>query len=266
MASGRRVTEAFLDTTVFVEITLREHQRRQAALERLARYTATILPTYAIKEFRAGPLDTYVWFHNLLLQERSLAAAVARSAAEAAFRPNRLRTAVELHAHLLKEKFPQGESPGQSARRMRLYLRKLVYKSWDMRETVAARRTARLGCFPEECPMANLDGQIVLRPNGCVRRANCSLVDELRSAPEQIGLLLAVVESGPDKRENRSRAKALRYLQNFQDSQRFGDRSCRGLGDAVFALTAPANACILTTNLKDHAPLAEALGKRAERL
>jgi hypothetical protein len=40
-------------------------------------------------------------------------------------------------------------------------------------------------------------------------------------------------------------------------------KDCRRLGDAFFALYAPPDAVILTTNIKDHAPLAEALGKQA---
>jgi hypothetical protein len=36
------------------------------------------------------------------------------------------------------------------------------------------------------------------------------------------------------------------------------------LGDAVFALLAPHDFVILTTNLKDHEPLASALGKTAQ--
>jgi len=46
-------------------------------------------------------------------------------------------------------------------------------------------------------------------------------------------------------------------------NSRFDREDCRALGDAYFALFAPADADILTTNLKDHRPLAEALGKTA---
>lgn len=42
------------------------------------------------------------------------------------------------------------------------------------------------------------------------------------------------------------------------------DSQCRDLGDAVFALLAPHDSVILTTNLKDHEPLASALGKTAQ--
>jgi hypothetical protein len=40
-------------------------------------------------------------------------------------------------------------------------------------------------------------------------------------------------------------------------------KACRSLGDAYFAIFAPADSVILTTNVKDHAPLAEALKKKA---
>lgn len=42
------------------------------------------------------------------------------------------------------------------------------------------------------------------------------------------------------------------------------DKDCRSLGDAVFAFLAPDGATILTTNERDHKPLAEALGKKVE--
>ena len=38
---------------------------------------------------------------------------------------------------------------------------------------------------------------------------------------------------------------------------------CRNLGDAVFAFFAPNTSAILTTNIRDHRPLAAAVGKTA---
>jgi hypothetical protein len=40
---------------------------------------------------------------------------------------------------------------------------------------------------------------------------------------------------------------------------------CRSLGDAIFAFFAPDDCIIVTTNLKDHEPLARALNKSATR-
>ena len=66
----------------------------------------------------------------------------------------------------------------------------------------------------------------------------------------------------PPKTENTRRAQALRELIR-KPKRKVDDKTCRALGDAVFAFFAPSDAVVLTTNLKDHGPLAEALGKRA---
>ena len=42
---------------------------------------------------------------------------------------------------------------------------------------------------------------------------------------------------------------------------RLTEEQCRFVGDAVFAFFCPDDAAILTTNVKDHKPLAEAIGK-----
>ena len=42
------------------------------------------------------------------------------------------------------------------------------------------------------------------------------------------------------------------------------DKTCRDLGDAVYAFFAPPDSVVLTTNIRDHRPLAEALGKQAK--
>ncbi len=42
------------------------------------------------------------------------------------------------------------------------------------------------------------------------------------------------------------------------------EKTCRSLGDAIFAFFAPADAAILTTNERDHRPLAAALGKSVD--
>lgn len=64
----------------------------------------------------------------------------------------------------------------------------------------------------------------------------------------------------PPKPENDKRRAAIQKLQAGRD---LNDNECRNLGDAVFALLAPAGYVIVTTNVRDHRPLARALGKDA---
>jgi hypothetical protein len=80
----------------------------------------------------------------------------------------------------------------------------------------------------------------------------------------QKDVLLKMREAIPlgGRSEDKNRREALRMLAVHATS-RFERKDCRALGDAFFALFAPVDADVLTTNLKDHCPLAESVGKRA---
>jgi hypothetical protein len=80
-----------------------------------------------------------------------------------------------------------------------------------------------------------------------------------RGAVERI---LELLEGHGGKPENQKMHQALRHILRTP-KRAFSDNQCRNLGDAVFAIMAPDDAVILTTNIKDHAPLASALGKTA---
>ena len=67
-----------------------------------------------------------------------------------------------------------------------------------------------------------------------------------------------------DNPEHKRRSKALREIAR-KPKLGVTEEQCRALGDAVFAFFAPADSVILTTNLRDLQPLAEAVGKTAER-
>lgn len=92
----------------------------------------------------------------------------------------------------------------------------------------------------------------------------CCLAPLLRERIPELKKLLAAVKDQPDKPENRRRAKALRAICRTPNRE-FSEEMCRNLGDAYFALFAPAEAVILTTNVKDLEPLASALGKKVKR-
>lgn len=56
--------EAIIDTTVLTDILLNSGEVKETALKAINTYRKTFLPVYAIKEFKAGPLSNFVWFHN----------------------------------------------------------------------------------------------------------------------------------------------------------------------------------------------------------
>jgi hypothetical protein len=67
------------------------------------------------------------------------------------------------------------------------------------------------------------------------------------------------IKKQPIKRENTRRLQVLKTLLNQRPLTK---KDCRDLGDAYFAFFAPESTDILTTNRRDHEPLAGALGKR----
>ncbi|MBK9769145.1 MAG: hypothetical protein IPP63_20305 [Chloracidobacterium sp.] len=88
------------------------------------------------------------------------------------------------------------------------------------------------------------------------------MTSKLRDRSIELNKLVTTIKKEPAKRENPPRQRVLHDLavrKNFK----MKDKDCKNLGDAVFALFCPADADILTTNISDHRPLAEALGKTA---
>lgn len=84
MSEIERATILFLDTTILVDATLKHRERQERTLLAVRRSERSILPTYAMKEFRAGPLATYVWFHGVLRQSNTVIEALARAMRDAA--------------------------------------------------------------------------------------------------------------------------------------------------------------------------------------
>lgn len=64
------------------------------------------------------------------------------------------------------------------------------------------------------------------------------------------------------KNETKKRRRALKDLLNRGPAE-FDKGKCRALGDAYFAAMCPLDSEVLTTNLSDHLPICEAVGKRA---
>lgn len=88
------------------------------------------------------------------------------------------------------------------------------------------------------------------------------MADALKKRKLELTKLISTIKRMPPKRENGPRIAVLHNLavrRNFK----MNNQSCRALGDAFFALYCPVDSDILTTNVNDHRPLAEALAKTA---
>ena len=141
-------------------------------------------------------------------------------------------------------------------------MRRKITTAWERRRGVATHISMPLACFIEgELRQLN-GGNLSFERHSCPRNSKCGVLAILIKKSEEIGRLMEVVKAQPSKHENDRRYQALRHIYRTPN-RAFSDSLCRGLGDAVFALTAPNDCVILTTNIKDHAPLAAAVGKVA---
>jgi hypothetical protein len=117
-----------------------------------------------------------------------------------------------------------------------------------------------LSCYPEKEPLEEANGLLSCSPMGC-GNSECAMAPALRGNKVDLQTLREAVLKQPKKAENDKRSHALKEL--IKDRQ-FTNKSCRDLGDAVFAFFAPSDSVILTTNVRGHQPLAEALKKRVD--
>jgi hypothetical protein len=256
----------YLDTTILIEALLKTRRRRQLARAAIQAYKRSLLPAYAIKEMSAGALSYAVWLYNLLSETRSLTKTYDRIAANIR-NPNRVTTALEL-LHTASETITGvdladartfAKTDRMQADMHALALRRIIVNGWRDRRKVASV-IQELACFPDEGPYMDEELKI-MKPGraACPAQLDCSYAKELRGRPRDLSVLLEVI-MGSDRNEDVRRRAALHALKNTPRRQ-FDNKMCRKLGDAYFALNCPGDATILTSNAKDHAPLAGALGK-----
>jgi hypothetical protein len=261
------IDTCYLDTTILIEALFKTRSRRRRARSTIQAYTNSILPVYAIKEMSAGALSNIIWLYNKLTETRSLAKTYEAITANIR-RPNRVATSLELlqaaSESIIGVDFADAHTVAQTdqmqAEMHALSLRRIIGNGWRDRRKITTQVVGELDCFPEDPP--SIDEELKIMTMGekeCPARRDCHYAPGLRKRPSELESLLQVIK-GSDRREDVRRRKALHVLKNTPN-RKFENADCRGLGDAYFALHCPENATILTSNQKDHAPLAEALGR-----
>jgi hypothetical protein len=268
------VTKAYVETTILTDALLKPGVRAAAAISAIRTFQESLLPVYAIKEMKAGPLHHYVWLHGKLVttgswektleQLRRMATTPRRywvstavEALEAAAHTNRRVT-----LHELVEKYgTTATDDAVRCDRYRLSLRSIIMRGWKQRRKLTTSIVDELECYAET-NITEERGLIELGETKCQPKDECSLASALKQSPEILRKLRGAVEAQGGKSENTRRAKVLKDLIRVPKEKLLA-RQCRQLGDAVFAFFSPQDAVILTTNTKDLRPLAEALSKRA---
>jgi hypothetical protein len=264
-------SKAFVDTTVLADALLAKGIRTQAALAAVKRYSSTLLPIYAIKEFKAGALRNYSWAHNKLVESPSLSEALefinrtrgyrSASAQEA------IKSAVARYAHLttgaLVAQYGQNATLDPTLKDLyRLHLKRLVIRAWQRRRRIAKEHVFPLSCYTETAPREER-GLIVVDTYRCEARPECALGPILKSDLDALRRLREAAKTG-GRPEDMRRSVAIRSILK-RPSDPISDEICRNLGDAMIVFLSPSDAIILTTNTRDHTPLGAALGKSVEK-
>ncbi|MCI0491278.1 MAG: hypothetical protein L0229_32205 [Blastocatellia bacterium] len=274
------MSKAYVDTTVLTDALLKPGSQGQAARDALRRYETTELPVYAIKEFKAGPLRTFGWMHDKLALLKSFTKAL-EALQRMSLTPRRYTTATAIEAlttaassigrttnEELSRKYPRTANVDSIlADEFRLAIKTAVFKAWKKRRQVTTDVVNPLTCYKEVAPFEKR-GLICLDPIKCDVVVECCMAQELRSRRKDLEKLKKIL-SGKDEDQpsgNRERQRRYQVIRSLlrKGGEPMTDEMCRNMGDAIFALFAPSDAIILTTNLKDHAPLAKALGKTVE--
>jgi hypothetical protein len=269
------MSKAFLDTTILTDLLLKPGPSATAAKAAVARFTTTQLPVYAIREFKGGPLANFVWFHNKVVQTSYEDALASLQALSRTLRRYMTSTAIEALRFCAfstqRERLGELTSRyGEKAQmtsvlrdQYRLALKTAILKAWKKRRSVAAEVVEPLACYREVEPKQVKD-LLDLKPTKCFPERECCLAVRMRASIDQLQKLKEATDAQAPNNERIRRSRALGHFLRVP-KRPVSESLCRDLGDAMFAFLAPADATILTTNLKDHGPLAEALGKRAEK-
>lgn len=267
--------KTFVDTTVLTDALLKkESPEGKIASAAIKNSSPSILPVFAIKEFRKGPLWNFVYLHNKLVDGATFhdgLTALKRLAGT--LHRYKLSTALEglanesknlnfLSTKQLASTYPN-KSVGDALRDFYVAgLKSRIFRAWSKRRRLTTTIDCPLPCYAEDDIELLKNGLLELPKTHCNPQTECSMGAYLRSHIPEIKQLRDALAQLLDKEENKRRHKVLKDIAR-NPKREVTEKQCDALGDAVFALFSPADASIVTTNVADHEPLALALKKKA---
>jgi hypothetical protein len=266
-------SKAYVETTIIADALLKPgNPKCSQALSALKRYDQTFLPVYSIKEWKAGIMKHYAYLHEKLVQTKSLSRTIqligSLPDAYHRYRKNTsleaLSAAVHLSSQTRSATSISANEDEELADRYRLAIAVLLMLSWEKRRQLTTETIQELDCYTESPPVLTESGVFNLSPMNCSNETECALEKALKQKPELLNMMADSIPPSSTRQEDVKRRQVLRDLARLRNFQLTPEK-CRALGDAIFAFFAPVGCVVLTTNVKDHGPLAEAIGKSAEK-
>lgn len=265
------MSEAFAETTVLTDVLLKKDGSEKAARAVFRGFEAVSLPHFAWKEFKRGPLRAFVWIHNKLADTRSFQKSLS-ALQKLSGTPQKYLTSTTIQAiHTAFVKgFDQTTLQDLQARygkaaeldqlhadMLRLELKKVIYGSWPRRKSLFGGFCDALSCY-RDAELSGSDGRIEIAPRDCPHNTDCCLKSRLARRSKDLGTLRKSLPRD-SRKETEERYRVLKQIEKHQ-SRIMTPKDCRAFGDAYFVLFCPKGATIVTTNLRDIQPMADALG------
>lgn len=266
----------FIDTTLVVA-SAQKDDRWTPISESYAKSNAPgEVPQYAQRELLASVIQILCNTHNRIRDSQNIAqallAVIQLPAISGRMKEGQLQAiAISLRKALSEHGNPNEPMSVSTSRAACQQLALLAERSWRRGRNLPSFMSVQpLGCFTGND--LTLDAAGFLKgPSGrfgCNPKVRCSAALYLHGKIDQVEKLVKFLrptkeaKKGGEKRETTRRRAALKDLvQNGPD--KFNKNNCRALGDAYFAVMCPPGSHVITTNIVDHIPLCEALGKEA---
>ena len=264
--------KAIIDTTVLFDALMLETGRGEEARAAIRGFAEVLVPQYAIKELKKGPLGTWKWVHNKVVVAVKWSE-VMDGVAALYWQKYKLSTSLAAitafessFAEILRAKhggsIPTDKYEAIKLRHGRLRLKTKIFEAWENRYKAPLKAFWPLQCYDELGPVETAAGAIDDTPVNCAR--DCVLRKLFSNNPTQASALEAACRELESKDEMKRRGKVIADILR-KPGRELTTTQCKHLGDAVFAMLCPDDAVVLTTNIVDHQPLAAALSKTAIR-
>jgi hypothetical protein len=265
------MTDAFIETTVLTNLLLKKDGSEVAAEAAIAKFATAIVPQFAWKEFKRGPLANFVWAFNKLADTRSFVDTLA-ALQRMSLSPKRYLTSTAIQAlhtafiglfsspsltSLRGQYGDKADADQLHADLIRLELKRTILGSWGKRHSLYGGAQEGLDCYPD-ADLTEKGARLEINPRDCPKGTDCCLRSRLSNRRKDLGVAKnALPKDG--RKETRDRYHVLRQLEKHPSSL-MDPKDCRKFGDAYFVLFCPDDAEILTTNVRDFQPMADALG------
>jgi hypothetical protein len=264
----------YIDTTIVVKVAERDPLIAKKAIEHASKNNPAQVPHYAYREMSAGVL-----YRLCSLQQRIATSENPAEALAGILRlpPQSGRNREGPLQEFQKSLFNALQVNGVGAEPIYKTIRDEMSSELALKAQRLWRRATRakeftpvdpLSCFQvQDLEIDELTGAVFPTTGrfGCTPGIKCAaakyLIEKRDEVQKLVDFLRPDADSG-EKQETSSRRKALKELLKLGASE-FPRKRCRGLGDAYFAIRCPPGSHVLTTNLADHEPLCNSLGKSA---